>query len=594
MHQIRLRFMSMTLVARIASVVTLCVAVLVVGYVQYFEDRIILGVSLGDISVSGQTQDSAALLLTDAASSLQANGIEVVVQSVGHRIDIDSAGFTINIAQALEVAFEHGHTGSWFRQAWDRIAGLWQDHTYPVAIEIDETVIRRQIDDIALRVNSDARDIRLAVAGTSVSLLTDTKAGVALNKDLALESLTESLRYLRPDPLVWGLVDQHPRASLERARLAVQSAQRMVANPIQLVYEDASFFISRTLIASWIVSTYEEGELVASMSFESIAQHVTTVAKALNVAPIPPEISTIEGRVTGFVPAKVGRSVQESVLIDMIARQLDARARNKSAVGILTIPVKSTTMALTGIDAASGIKEIVGKATTPFTGSPRNRIVNIKNGVRFISGALVDSGAEFSTLGTLGTIDNTTGYLPELVIKGDRTIPEFGGGLCQVSTTLFRAVLDAGLPVTKRRNHSYRVSYYEKDGSGKFIGPGLDATIYEPDVDFRFRNTTAHPILIIGYVVGDKVTFELYGTLDGRTSQVIGPRLLQEVPPGDPIYTDDPTLPKGTTKQLETPHPGGTAIATYVVTLPDGTKEIQEFKSWYRPWPARFAVGTGE
>jgi vancomycin resistance protein YoaR len=368
----------------------------------------------------------------------------------------------------------------------------------------------------------------------------------------------------------------------------------MIASPMQLVYEDASFFISRTLIASWIVSTYEEGDLVASMSFEKIAQHVTTVAKALNVAPIPPEISTTEGRVTGFVPAKVGRSVQESVLIDMIARQLDARARNKAATGVFTIPVKSTTMALTGIDAASGIKEIVGMATTPFTGSPRNRIVNIKNGVRFISGAMVDPGAEFSTLGTLGTIDNTTGYLPELVIKGDRTIPEFGGGLCQVSTTLFRAVLDAGLPVTKRRNHSYRVSYYEKDGAGHVIGPGLDATIYEPDIDFRFRNTTAHPILIIGYVVGDKVTFELYGTRDGRTSQVIGPRLLQEVPPGDPIYTDDPTLPKGTTKQLETPHPGGTAIATYVVTLPDGTKEIQEFKSWYRPWPARFAVGTGE
>lgn len=586
--------MNMTLRARIAFVVAICVGVLLVWYVLYYEDRIIMGVSLGDVSVGGHTQDSAALMLNEVASRLQADGIEVVVQSVGHRIDIDSAGFSINIAQALEVAFEHGHTGSWLKQAWDRIAGLWQEHAYGVAIEIDETVVRRQIDDIALRVNSDARDLRLGVTGTSVSLLTDTKAGVALDKDAAYRSLMDSLSYVRGDPLVWGLVDQYPRASLERAPLAVHSAQRMIASPIQLVYEDASFFISRTLIASWIVSTYEEGDLVASMSFEKIAQHVTTIAKALNVAPIPPEISTTEGRVTGFVPAKVGRSVQESALIDIIARQLDARARNKSAVGVFTIPVKSTTMALTGIDDASGIKEVVGKATTPFTGSPRNRIVNIKNGVRFISGAMIDPGAEFSTLGTLGVIDNTTGYLPELVIKGDRTIPEFGGGLCQVSTTLFRAVLDAGLPVTQRRNHSYRVSYYEKDGTGKFIGPGLDATIYEPDIDFRFRNTTAHPILIIGYVVGDKVTFELYGTRDGRTSQVIGPRLLQEVPAGDPIYTDDSTIPKGTTKQLETPHPGGTAIATYVVTLPDGTKEIQEFKSWYRPWPARFAVGTGE
>jgi vancomycin resistance protein YoaR len=568
--------------------------VVLVGYFQYCSERIIPGVRLGNVSLGGLQQEAAASKLGGVLSQLQAQGVEVVVQDTRHRIDLDSGGFNVDIAQAIDVAFSPGHTGSIVRQLWERLSGIWRVRAFPATVEIDETVMRRQIDDIALRVNSDARDIRLAIAGTTVSLLTDTQSGVALDRESAYRTLLQSLRRLSSEAIVWSLIDQNPRASLERAPQAVAAARRMIAFPMQFVYEDASFVVSRTLIASWIISTYTDTDLVASMSGEKIAEHVTKIATSLNVAPVPPQISTADGRVTGFVPAKVGRAVQETVLIDMIARELDARAHGKQAAGVFTVPVKSTTMALTGLDDASGIKEVVGKATTPFTGSPRNRISNIKNGVRFISGATVEPGAEFSTLATLGIIDNTTGYLPELVIKGDRTIPEFGGGLCQVSTTLFRAVMDAGLPVTRRRNHSFRVSYYEKDGTGKVIGPGLDATIYEPDVDFRFRNTTAHPILIIGYVVGDKISFELYGTRDGRTSQVIGPIKLTETPAGDPIYTDDPELPKGTTKQLETPHPGGSAIATYIINMPDGTKEVQEFKSWYRPWPARFAVGTKE
>jgi vancomycin resistance protein YoaR len=153
-------------------------------------------------------------------------------------------------------------------------------------------------------------------------------------------------------------------------------------------------------------------------------------------------------------------------------------------------------------------------------------------------------------------------------------------------------VLNAGLPVVARRNHSYRVSYYEKDGAGAFIGPGLDATIYEPDVDFKFRNDMATPVLIIGSVTGDKVTFEIYGTKDGRTSVVVGPKLLTEVPSGPAIYAETDALPKGMTRQVETPHPGGTAVATYTVTYKDGRKAMQTFNSRYRPWPAQYLVGT--
>ncbi len=211
-----------------------------------------------------------------------------------------------------------------------------------------------------------------------------------------------------------------------------------------------------------------------------------------------------------------------------------------------------------------------------------------------MTGVIVQPGEEFSTVEKLGTVDNTTGYLPEFVIKGNQTIPEFGGGLCQVSTTLFRAALDAGLPITARRSHSYRVSYYETDGAGRYIGPGLDATIYAPDPDLRFVNDMEHSILIYGYVQGNKLTFELYGTKDGRAAQVDGPHQLTQEAPGDPVYIETDTLAKGETKQIEKPRAGGSTLATYAITYPNGKVVTKQFKSYYRRVPARYLVGTHE
>jgi len=367
----------------------------------------------------------------------------------------------------------------------------------------------------------------------------------------------------------------------------------MISRAILLSYEDLQFSISRAQLGEWLVSEYENDQLRAGLDEEAVSAYVTTVANAVNIPPEPARITTEAGRVTGFTPPKVGRAVQEDKLVQTILDVIRSRTTDKRLSDMIVVPLKSTSISLMGLDSGSGITELIGQATTPFTGSPRNRISNIKNGVKFLSGTIVPAGAEFSTLGTLGTIDNTTGYLPELVIKGDRTIPEFGGGLCQVSTTLFRSVMNAGLPVTARRNHSYRVSYYEKDGNGRVIGPGLDATIYEPDLDFKFLNDTKTPVLIIGYVAGDKVTFELYGTKDGRTATIDGPHTLTETPAGEPVYIDAPELAVGVKKQVESPHQGGSAVATYTITYADGTVKPTDFKSWYRRWPAKYLIGTG-
>lgn len=171
-----------------------------------------------------------------------------------------------------------------------------------------------------------------------------------------------------------------------------------------------------------------------------------------------------------------------------------------------------------------GITHLIAEGTTNFAQSPKNRIFNINRALQQFQGVIIAPGEEFSFVRHLGNVDGENGYLPELVIKHNRTEPEFGGGICQVSTTVFRTAIYAGLKITERRNHAYPVSYYRPYG--------MDATIYIPSPDLKFINNTPGHIFLQPSVQGTRLTFQMYGTNDGRTVRVDGPHILESNPDG--------------------------------------------------------------
>jgi len=182
-----------------------------------------------------------------------------------------------------------------------------------------------------------------------------------------------------------------------------------------------------------------------------------------------------------------------------------------------------------GVFSATDFKQLkfpdlLGKGESNFAGSPRNRVHNIGVAVARYNGLVVQPGEEFSFNGYLGDVDAENGYLPELVIKENVTTPEFGGGICQVSTTAFRAAMYSGLDVSMRRNHSYPVAYYGT--------PGFDATVYQPSPDLRFINDTGSPAHLRTSIVGTKVIFEFWGKSDGRKVTVNGPFVTERKPDG--------------------------------------------------------------
>ena len=162
-----------------------------------------------------------------------------------------------------------------------------------------------------------------------------------------------------------------------------------------------------------------------------------------------------------------------------------------------------------------GIETLLARGESDFHGSSNARIHNIKTGASKFNGLIIKPGEEFSFNNILGSVDEKTGYQPEMVIKGGQTIPEYGGGLCQLSTTVFRAVILAGLPIVERRPHSFPVKYYNPQG--------FDATIYPKVSDLKFINNTGGHILLQAKVEDTKLFVELYGSSDGRQVTLDGP-----------------------------------------------------------------------
>lgn len=288
------------------------------------------------------------------------------------------------------------------------------------------------------------------------------------------------------------------------------------------------------------------------------------------------------GRVKEFQASKDGQKINVDKTLEIINQQL-----NQGKIEAFEAPIEIEKATVSNNDINDlGISEIIGVGISNFKGSPKNRRHNIAVGAKAITGILIPPGEEFSLIKTLGKIDGSTGYLQELVIKGNKTTPEYGGGLCQIGTTVFRATLKSGLPILERRNHSYRVSYYEPAGT--------DATIYDPKPDFRFKNDTNSHILIQTRIVEDDLFVEFWGTKDGREINQTKPTIYNIVQPGPAQMIETDTLKPGEVKCIESPHAGADAFFDYKVVYPSGEEKSQRFTSHYVPWTKKCLVGKTE
>ncbi len=253
----------------------------------------------------------------------------------------------------------------------------------------------------------------------------------------------------------------------------------------------------------------------------TIKAYLEDLARKVNSDPADAKFSITDGKVTSFVEEKAGVTLDIEKSLQTITSALKSPTLSQQIS--LNYILKKPEISYGEVNNF-GISALIGEGTSNFKGSPSNRIHNIKVAADRYNGILIKPGEEFSFVKALGEVDGEHGYLPELVIKNNATEPEFGGGICQVSTTAFRAAIYSGLKITARRNHAYPVSYYNPQG--------MDSTVYVPSPDLRFLNNTPGYILIQTKIVGTVLTFDFYGTDDGRKTTVDGPTITERQPDG--------------------------------------------------------------
>ncbi len=363
--------------------------------------------------------------------------------------------------------------------------------------------------------------ILLSIAVVSCIFPTPTSRAGSLPDSITLKTGIETVTFSRDDIASWTTVDTTPHIDL-----SLNSEIENTDWCFGTIFPACDFFLSKNTRLHTVISSR------TGIREEPLRNSIIQAVKELNEEPKNAILAVRDNTMTLEQPEQSGFEVDTEQTIAAVYAAL-ITPRNEKTI-IIDTPGTPVDAAFKGSDIERlGIKDMIAEGTTNFTGSPKNRVFNINRALKQFQGVLIAPGEEFSFVKSLGPVDGENGYLPELVIKNNRTEPEFGGGICQVSSTVFRTAIFAGLKITARRNHAYPVSYYRPYG--------MDATIYIPNPDLKFINNTQGHIFLQPSITGTKLTFQMYGTKDGRQVNVDGPHILESNPDGSmrTIFTQE-------------------------------------------------------
>jgi len=362
-------------------------------------------------------------------------------------------------------------------------------------------------------------------------------------------------------------------------------AQKLIGKNITLSLDYNKTVINDATLISWL-------GFDSDFQDQKITEYIVNLAISLDHPPVDAVFKFENNQVLEFQPAKDGIAINQSEIQTLISQSIPKLIDSTDKTIDIILPISSTKPVVQNNEVNNlGIKELIGRGTSSFRHSSATRNENITKGSSIVNRILVAPGDTFSFVKSLGEVSLEAGYKKAYIIRNGKTELDVGGGICQVSTTLFRAMLDAGLNIIQRQAHAYRVSYYEEDSK-----PGFDATVFIPSPDLQFINDTGHHVLVQNTLdmANRRLTYEIYGTSDGRKSEITNYHQWGYAAAPPDVWIDDPTLPVGKTIQDEHAIPGLKTAFDWTVTKDGQTLHKKTFTSNYVPWAAVYRRGTGQ
>ena len=575
--------------------------VLVAGFQLVYMGRIFPGVSMSGLDLGGLTTVEAAEKISANVSFPLSGNIIIQYGDRNWHANPAELGLFMDLQGSAENAFRLGRSGSLAQRLAEQVGALYYQRSASLDLIQDERITYGFINKIAMDIDDPAREATITVQGTDV-IVTDGHVGRKVDIYATLESVTNQLRSFQ-DGIISLQVNEIRPLVLDAGSQAEQ-ARIILSQPLNLLIPEGQnvdsdlLVVPPTVLAQMLkfelVSNSDGANYHVAIDQEKMRAYLSQLISPLELLPQNTRFifNDETRRLEILEPAVIGRSLDIEKSAAIISEQLPDGIHAIPLQFIFTNPPVKDEM--TGEQL--GITELIHEEVSYFRGSSTDRVQNIKTAARSFHGLLVSPGQTFSMASALGDISLDNGYAEALIILGNQTIKGVGGGVCQVSTTLFRTAFFAGFPILERHAHAYRVGYYEQTAVGHSANlSGLDATVFVPIVDLKFTNDSPYWLLMETYVnpTYGTIIWKFYSTSDGRSVDwsTTGPENIVEAP--EDLYRENPDLAQDEIKQIEWKADGADVTIRRTVTKKGQIHFQDSFSTHYLPWQAVYEYGPG-
>ena len=564
----------------------------VAAFELYYGNRIYPGVWVWGVDVGGLRPEEAAAVLERGL------GLDLPLVTM-HGPDGEWAarpadlGFRIDPQATLAPAYWHGRDGPRVDNLLTHLRLLGSSLNFPPVAVYDERVARLYLEALAEELGVSPTNAGLYFDGVT-PVISAAQPGRWLDVEATLATLFPAVSRFSPAEVDLVLHDIPP--SIADAALARREAEALLAGPITLVLaqpgedDPGPWVLPPDQLVTMLVVRQEGGALHTILDGDALQAYLGALAPGLAIEPVDAwfHFNESTGQLEPISPSTEGRALDVEASAARVAQELSAGNRFVPIVLKAVQPRYPDTATAEEL----GIVELVAEGDSYFIGSSSARDHNIRLAASKFDGIVIPPGGTFSFNHYLGEVSAEVGYDESYVTAGDQLAIEVGGGICQVSTTAFRAAFWGGYPIVERWYHNHRIGYYEL----RDAGVGMDATVYSPHVDFQFVNERPHPLLIETEVEGGthRLAFRFYSTGDGREVEKEGPEVSDETEPGPPIYELDEAMKPGTVVRWQSAVDGLTATIERKVYDAAGNLILQDtFVSEYAPRRTAYHYGTG-
>ncbi len=573
----------------------LVIGVTTMSFRAIYSGRIFPNIQIGWINLSGQAPVDAADYLAEEIHYPDQGEITLQYDDLSWTAAPADLGLFFSPQFNAELAFNTGREGNIARRIAAQIQILRHGIILAPQFVMDEKTGAAYLGGLADEVDQPVMEASLELDGLEV-VVQPGQIGRELDIQGSLDVVILQMQSMQNGIIPLIVAETYP--DILDVTAQAEFARQILSQPLLLQIPDAApndpgpWSIQPDKLVEMMIieriNTENGSEYRIALDSEALREYLVGQEGTINRNPKNArmyfddetrELVLIEEDETGLV-------------LDINQSIIDIQAQLLEGSHSIDLAVEKTIPDITSEHTAEdlGITELVSSQTSYFYGSDGSRINNIATAAAKFHGVFLAPGETLSMAEQLGDVSLDEGYSEAWIILGDRTIKGVGGGVCQVSTTLFRTVFFGGYQIVERHPHAYRVLYYEQNpnGSNNPKLAGLDATVYVPIVDFKFTNDLENWLLMETYVYEGyrQLLWKFYSTSDGRTVDWDTTGLKNKKDPPDPIYEENPDLAKGEIKQVDWAVDGASVTITRDV-FRDGQKLWQDiFKTKYQPWAA--------